>query len=110
MTLTRPDNLRIELPLDAIAELCLRHGVGEMAVFGSALRKDFGPNSDVDFLVRFIDNDAGPWMEKFQELEKSLGTLLGRKVDVVSWSGIEKSGNPYRRSHILNHARLIYAA
>jgi predicted nucleotidyltransferase len=110
MTLALPDNLRIHLPLEAIAGVCRRLGVSELAVFGSALRDDFRTDSDVDFLVRFIDNDTGPWMEKFLDLEESLGRLLHRKADVVSWPGIENSTNPYRRTHILNHARLVYAA
>jgi len=110
MTLTHPDNLRINLPLDAIAGACRLYGVSELAVFGSALREDFRPDSDVDFLVRFVDNNAGPWMGKIQDLEESLGLLLGRKVDVVSWRGVEKSTNPYRRDHILKHSRLVYAA
>ena|ERR1039458_9761050 len=110
MTLTQLDNLKIDLPLQAIAERCTQLGVSELAVFGSVLRSDFSSKSDIDFLVRFIDNDAGDWMEKFQDLEEALGSLLGRKVDVVDWRGIERSTNPYRRDHILRTARPIYAA
>jgi hypothetical protein len=110
MTLTQPDNLQIELPLQAIAECCRQLGVSELAVFGSVLREGFSPLSDVDFLVRFIDDDAGAWMGKFQELDEALGQLLGRTVDVVDWRGIERSTNPYRREHILRNARPIYAA
>ncbi len=62
----------------------------------------------MDFLVRFIDNDAGPWMSKFMDMEEELGRLMGRKVDVVDWGGVEKSRNPYRRNHILKHARRVY--
>ena len=109
MVLGQPEQLRITLPLEALAEVCRRYGVSEMAVFGSVLRDDFDPaRSDVDFLVRFIDNDAGPWMSKFMDMEEELGRLLGRKVDVVSWRGVEQSTNPYRRGHILKHARRIY--
>jgi len=111
MVLTRPEQLRIDLPLEAIARVCQTYGVSELAVFGSVLREDFDPaRSDVDFLVRFIDNDAGPWMGKFMDMEEELGALLGRKVDVVDWGGIEQSTNPYRRGHILKHARTIYVA
>jgi len=111
MLLTRPEQLRIDLPLEAIARVCEKYGVSELAVFGSVLRDDFDPQrSDVDFLVRFIDNDAGPWMGKFMDMEEELGTLLGRKVDVVDWRGIEQSSNPYRRGHILKHARRLYVA
>jgi predicted nucleotidyltransferase len=110
MTLTNPAQLRIDLPLDAIARVCETFGVSELAVFGSVLRDDFDPaRSDVDFLVRFIDNDAGPFWGKFMDMEEQLGRLLGRKVDVVDWGGIEQSTNPYRQGHILKHARMIYA-
>ena len=109
MVLTRPEQLRIDLPLEAIALVCQKYGVSELAVFGSVLRDDFEPaRSDVDFLVRFIDNDAGDWMSKFMDMEEELGKLLGRKVDVVSRRGIEQSTNPVRRGHILKHARRVY--
>jgi hypothetical protein len=109
MTLTNPAQLRIDLPLDAIARVCETFGVSELAVFGSVLRDDFDPaRSDVDFLVRFINNDAGDWGHKYMDMEEEIGKLLGRKVDVVSWRGIERSKNPYRRNHILRHARRVY--
>lgn len=109
MPLTRPEELRIDLPLEDIARVCQKFGVSELAVFGSVLRDDFDPaRSDVDFLVRFIDNDAGDWGHKCMDMEEELGQLLGRKVDVVSWRGIEESTNPVRRGHILKHARQVY--
>lgn len=109
MQLTKPEQIRIDLPLEEIARVCQRYGVSELAVFGSVLRDDFDPaRSDVDFLVRFIDNDAGAWMAKFTEMEEELGTILGRRAEVVDWAGIEQSTNPYRRGHILKHARTIY--
>jgi predicted nucleotidyltransferase len=111
MVLTKPEQLRIDLPLEAVAEVCRKYGVSELAVFGSALREDFDPQrSDVDFLVRFIDNDAGDWAHKFMDMKEELEPLLGRGVDVVDWRGIEQSTNPYRRNHILKHARTVYVA
>jgi predicted nucleotidyltransferase len=108
---TRPDELRIDLPLEQIAEVCVKYGVSELAVFGSVLREDFDPEkSDVDFLVRFVDNDAGDWACKFMDMKEELQTLLGRGVDVVDWEGIKQSTNPYRRNHILKHARSVYVA
>jgi len=109
MILTRPEQLRIDLPLEAIARVCQKHGVSELAVFGSVLRDDFDPaRSDIDFLVRFIDNDAGDWGCKYMDMREELEALLERKVDVVGWRGIEESTNPVRRGHILKHARRIY--
>ena len=110
MTLTKPENLRIDLPLDAIGALCRRYNVSELAVFGSSLRDDFRPDSDVDFLVRFVNNDPGPWGGKYTDLGEELGRLLGRRVDIADWDGVIQSRNPYRRNHILKHARLVYAA
>lgn len=110
MSLILPE-LRIDLPPEAVAAMCRKHGVSELAVFGSALRDDFDPDrSDVDFLVRFIDNDAGPWMGKFLDLRNELGAVVRRKVDVVDWNGVEQSTNRYRRDHILKHRRTIYVA
>jgi hypothetical protein len=75
------------------------------------LRDDFDPEqSDVDFLVRFINNDAGPFWGKFIDIEEELGGLLGRKVELTDWNGLLQSTNPYRRGHILKHARTIYVA
>jgi predicted nucleotidyltransferase len=100
----------LPLPVEEIAELCRRHRVAELAAFGSILRSDFGPESDVDFLVRFVDDDLGPWMSRLDELRRDLERLLGRRVDVVDWEGVERSPNPYRRAGILAAHRLLYAA
>jgi predicted nucleotidyltransferase len=110
MTLTKPPHLRIDLPLEEIVRVCERYGVSELGVFGSVLREDFDPErSDVDFLVRFINDDAGDWGSKHMDMQEELAAILGRKVDVVDRRGVEKSRNPYRRNHILKHARTIYA-
>lgn len=107
----QPGELRIDLPLEEIAGVCRKYGVSELAVFGSVLRDDFDPGrSDVDFLVRFENNDAGDWAHKFMDLKEELEALLGRRVDVVDWRGIEQSTNPYRRNHILKHARTFYVS
>jgi predicted nucleotidyltransferase len=107
---TKPDALPIDLPLEAIAALCRKYQVEQLGIFGSVLRDDFRPDSDVDFLVRFQNNDAGPWMGKFTDLENDLSKLLGRKVDVVDQNAVEKSENYLRRRHILNSVRTIYVA
>ena len=101
---------RFDLPLAEIAELCERHGVRELSLFGSALRDDFQPDSDLDFLVTFLDDDTGPWMRKLTALERDLATTLGRPVDVVSRKGIEQSKNWIRKKAILESAEVVYAA
>jgi len=98
------------LPLDLIRQICQRHGVEEMAIFGSALRPDFDADSDVDFLVRFRTGAEKPWMGHFQDLEQELEAALGRPVDLVDWKGIEQSRNWIRRREILTTARTLFAA
>ncbi len=100
----------IELPVDAIRALCDKYGVEELALFGSILRDDFRPDSDVDFLIKFKNNDYGPWMSKFIDLEEELSTLLHRKVDLVSKNGVEQSRNWIKRKHILQSAQVIYGS
>jgi len=98
----------IILPKDRIAALCEKCQVEELSVFGSVLRDDFGPESDVDFLVVFKDNDAGPWMSKVFELERDLSSLLGRKVEVTPRQGVERLANRPTQSAILDPAQIIY--
>ena len=98
----------ITLPTEPITELCERYGVRELSVFGSLLRDDFSPDSDIDFLVAFRDNDPDPWMGRLIQMEDDLRALLGRKVDLVPKESILKSENGIRREHILRTARVIY--
>jgi len=100
----------LDLSTGAIADLCRKYGVEELAIFGSVLRDDFQADSDLDFLVVFEDDDYGPWMGKLTELEEDLSGLLGRKVDLVSKRAIEQSENYIRRRHILDSAKVIYVA
>lgn len=100
--------LRIQLPLASIAELCRRYGVHELAVFGSALRDDFAPQSDLDFLVTFRNDDAGPWMAKYLDLREALSRVTRRQVDLVSRHAIESSPNYIRKTHILQSAQVVY--
>ncbi len=100
----------IELPMDELARVCRLYGVSELAIFGSALRNEFGPDSDVDFLVTFENDDSGPWMCKLTDLEDELSVLLQRDVDVVHRRGIEQSNNWIRRDAILDSARVVYGA
>jgi uncharacterized protein len=99
-----------ELPTEAIAEVCRRFDVRELAVFGSVLREDFQPGSDVDFLVVFESPDLGPWMEKLGRFEENLSDALGRQADVVLKSCVQSAWNYIRREEILRTARTIYAA
>lgn len=93
-----------------VEELCRKYDVIELGIFGSVLRDDFNAESDIDFLVRFKDDDTGPWMNKVTGLEGDLSTLLGRKVDVVTRKGVEASRNSIRRKDILDSTLIIYEA
>lgn len=100
----------ISLPMDEVREICRRHDVEELSVFGSVLRDDFQPDSDVDFLVVFQNDDYGPWASKLMDMEDDLSRLLGRKVDLVSRRAVEKSENYIRRKRILHSREVLYVA
>jgi len=99
----------IEVPAEQVREFCGRWKIIEFALFGSVLRDDFRPDSDVDVLVRF-QPDA-PWsLFDLGDMQAELERIFGRKVDLVEKEAIEQSRNPFRRRHILGNHRVIYAA
>lgn len=100
---------QIELPMDAIAEFCRRWQIVELALFGSVLRDDFRPDSDIDVLVKFAP-DHGWGFFALAEMQHELSDILGRDVDLVSKRGIEMSHNELRRGEILGSAEVVYAA
>lgn len=81
--------------------------IEELRLFGSALREDFGPQSDVDFLVTFAP-DAQWSLLDHARMEDELSVLLGRKVDLVSRRAVERSANWIRRKAILESAEPYY--
>lgn len=78
-----------EVQVDAakLAELCRRYGVTELSLFGSAVRGDMGPESDIDIMVEF-DPDARIGILKSEALAENLESLVGRRVDLVTKSGL----------------------
>jgi predicted nucleotidyltransferase len=78
--------------------------VRELAAFGSVLREDFGPTSDIDLLVTF-ETGADWSLIDHERMREELVTLIGRDVDLVSREGIERSTNWIRRQTILGTAR-----
>ena len=95
---------RIEIPKDRIAEFCLRHHIRKLALFGSVLRDDFQPGSDVDVLVEF-EPDFVPGLEFFR-LESELSEILGRKVDLNTPAFLSR----YFRDRTLAEAEVEYVA
>ena len=99
---------RIAIPTEGIAAFCERWQVTELALFGSVLREDFGPDSDIDVLVSF-DQAARHTLFDMVRMEEELKTLFGREVDLAERAGIEMSRNYIRRRAILQLAETIYA-
>lgn len=93
------------LPKDRISDFCRQHGIRRLALFGSALRDDFGPTSDIDVLIEF-DASVRIGLFGFQGLENELGDLLGRKVDLNTAGFLSK----YFREDVLREARNVYVA
>src|SRR5574340_277373 len=96
----------LSVPVDypRIQEFCRKWRVKELAVFGSALRADFGPASDVDVLVELLPNHGlslYDWVDMIEELR----TIFGRDVDLVAKGGLK---NPFRRRAILRTAEVLY--
>lgn len=99
----------IKLPQDKITEFCQHWQIQELALFGSVLREDFKPDSDIDLLVTFAENHQWTLFD-FVDMQDQLEKILGRKVDLVSKHGIKRSRNYIRRQNILNSAEVIYEA
>lgn len=100
-------NSDVRIPQDRLAEFCRLNSITELSIFGSALRDDFGPESDIDLLVSFQE-EAHHTLFDLIRMEEELEAMLGREVDLVSRRGIERSPNYLRRKAILESAELIY--
>ena len=107
----------IELPMENIAAFCHKWQVTEFALFGSVLRDDFRPDSDIDVMVEF-HSEAHPTFSTLDQMEAELKTIFGgaslgqgphRDVDLITRQGIATSRNYLRRHEILSSAQVIYA-
>jgi predicted nucleotidyltransferase len=98
----------IELPIEKIAEFCDRWQVTEFALFGSVLRDDFRPDSDIDVMVQF-HSEAHPTFRTLDQMEADLKTIFHRDIDLITRQGILTSRNYLRRHEILSSAQVIYA-
>ena len=94
----------VEIPREVIAEFCRRHRIRRLALFGSILREDFRPESDVDVLVEF-EPGATPGFAFFG-MQDELSAILGRKVDLNTPQCLSK----YFRDEVLREAQELYAA
>jgi len=101
-----PD-LRIDT--DGLHTFCQKWCVSELALFGSVLRDDFGPESDIDILVTFLPHFR-PRFSDLETMEQELASFFGRSVDLVQRTAVERSENYLRREAILGHLRTLYRA
>jgi len=99
----------IHIDQGRLADFCRRRKIVEMSLFGSVLRDDFRDDSDVDVLVQFAP-DATWSLGDHAAMQAELTAILGRRVDLVSRRGLERSRNWLRRKSIFEEARRIYAA
>lgn len=102
-------NNRFNLPMEKLTEFCRNWKVSELAIFGSALREDFKPDSDIDVLVSFSPDARWTLFDWVSMLEE-LRLIFDREVDLVSRRGLETSRNKMRREAILSSAEVVYAA
>jgi len=98
-------SLDVDIPRERLAEFCREHGIRRLALFGSALRADFGPESDVDVLVEFEPGRV-PGLLGMARLERELSAFFGgRKVDLRTPADLSR----YFRKKVLAEARVEYA-
>ena len=96
--------VRIAVDREKIAEFCRRNHIRRLAFFGSVLRDDFRPDSDVDVLVEFEPGRA-PGLLRMAGLELELSALLGRKVDLRTPAELSR----YFRDEVLHSCEVQYA-
>lgn len=99
-----PQASKIELPRDEIARFCKRNRIRKLSIFGSALRGDFRPDSDVDVLVEFEPGHV-PGLAFFA-MQDELSDILGRKMDLNTPQFLSR----YFREQVLAEAEVQYAA
>ncbi len=95
--------MNMNVPREKVSEFCRRHRIRRLAFFGSVLRDDFGPDSDVDVLVEF-EAGARVGLITLAGMEIELGRLLGHKVEMHTVKGL----NPHFRNEVLDAAEVQY--
>ena len=89
-----------------VIHLCKKYSINELSIFGSSIRDDFTPNSDIDILVSFTKGSEISLFD-IMDLEKEFSQLLGKEVDIVEKESLK---NPIRKNKILSTREIIYAA
>ncbi|MBN1506359.1 MAG: nucleotidyltransferase family protein [Sedimentisphaerales bacterium] len=96
----------IDISQDRLAGFCRKWKVTELALFGSILRDDFGPQSDIDILITFRPEAVWSLWDLF-DMRDELRELFGREIDLVEKDALR---NPFRRHEILKNHKVVYAA
>jgi uncharacterized protein len=102
-------NVAIEYDKETLREFCRRWRVTEFSLFGSAVREDFAPESDVDVLVTLAPD--APWtLSNWLEMQRELERLFHRRVDLIERAAVEHSENRFRKRAILSSAVMLDVA
>jgi hypothetical protein len=99
---------QIELPMDKIADFCRRWKIARLEVFGSVLRGDFRPESDVDFIASYVPEVHWSLLDRVH-MKHEMEDMLGRSVDLLNRRALEHDRQNDRAAGILAQARLLYA-
>lgn len=99
-------SIHVQLDHHTLAEFCRKWQIRELSIFGSALRDDFGPESDLDFLVSFAPEASWDLFD-LVDMKEDLESRLGRPVDLVAKEALR---NPWRRQEILKTREVLYVA
>jgi len=99
-----PISGKVAIPKDRVAEFCKKHHIRKLSIFGSALREDFTPSSDVDVLVEF-DSLHIPGLIRLAGMEIELSEIIGRKVDLRTAQDLSR----HFRQEVVESAELQYA-
>lgn len=99
-------NRRIEVSSDDLASFCRKWKITELSLFGSVLREDFRPDSDIDVLVTFAPEARWSLLD-LPRMQEDLSRILGRTADLVDIKGLR---NPFRRREILATREVVYAS
>jgi predicted nucleotidyltransferase len=99
----------IFFPQKEIADFCCRWQINELALFGSVLRDNFGPDSDLDVLVTFAPQADWSLFDHLR-MEEELSHLFNREINLLSRQAVERSHNKLRRQEILNTAQVVYVS
>lgn len=103
------NKIRIDTPHEKIAEFCKKWKIHEFALFGSVLRDDFRPDSDIDVIVDFEPDSKHTLFDMVSMIDE-LKMIFGRKVDLLTLRAVEQSRNYIRRKSILSSLEVIYVS